>query len=73
MKEEPNDDNSDMDMGLCDLFNPATQDEAPDHSDHGSEEDDFWTTYTLQELDRRLMEQERQSERNRQTTNLDDN
>ena len=80
MKEEPSNDavaditrdNLDMDMGLCDLFNPATQDEAPDHSDHGSEDDDFWTTYTLQELDRRLMEQERQSERNRQTTNLDD-
>ena len=65
-------DELDMDMGLCDLFNPATQDEAPDHSDHGSEDDDFWTAYTLQELDKRLMEQERQSRKNRQTTNLDD-
>ena len=66
-------DELDMDMGLCDLFNPATRDEAlDDHSDHGSEDDDFWTAYTLQELDKKLMEQEMQSRKNRQTTNLDD-
>ena len=79
VKEEEEDDDAvgdvswdDLDMGLCDLFNPATQDEAPDHSDHGSEDDDFWTTYTLQELDRRLLEQERQSRRNQQATATSD-
>ena len=31
----------DLDLGLCDLFNPETRDEVASHSDNGSEEDDF--------------------------------
>ena len=48
----------DLNLGLCDPINPETRDEVTSHSDHGSEEDDFWTQYTLQELDRRLLMQE---------------